>query len=452
MNKKSILLILLSTLALGANAQGKYTIKGNLQNAEGQKIYLYSGDMGNMDIDSTIIANGKFTLNGELDTPFKCGNLILGNPKDYLNAKSWQIALEPTTITITGDANKQDAVSIKGGKAQDDLNKMKEEMEPFQKPLTELNKQYYAQQTQAGRDSISALMEPYRKQYKDYTDKFMKTRTDSYFATLFLNMSKGNMTYEDVKAIWENYSPDVQKYGVCAQDIKSELEVLTKVRPGKPAPDFTAKDINGKPFTLSSLKGKVVIIDFWASWCVPCRKSNPHMRELYNKYHKKGLDMVYVSLGCSRQNFYYYFDSIDEAIKELVDVDIKDISDFQIKANALRAILTIIQKRKVFYSKMFDTAESENLICKLFLEKLVDLYDNLASYFVRGYSNECKAFTRPILIQFAMADIALISDWVKSGMKEPIDAVERKAITSNRDFFARTMEEYIDRYNAEHKK
>ena len=232
MNKKSILLILLSTLALGANAQGKYTIKGNLQNAEGQKIYLYSGDMGNMDIDSTIIANGKFTLNGELDTPFKCGNLILGNPKDYLNAKSWQIALEPTTITITGDANKQDAVSIKGGKAQDDLNKMKEEMEPFQKPLTELNKQYYAQQTQAGRDSISALMEPYRKQYKDYTDKFMKTRTDSYFATLFLNMSKGNMTYEDVKAIWENYSPDVQKYGVCAQDIKSELEVLTKVRPG----------------------------------------------------------------------------------------------------------------------------------------------------------------------------------------------------------------------------
>ena len=160
-------------------------------------------------------------------------------------------------------------------------------------------------------------------------------------------------------------------------------------------------------------------------------------------YQKVSVTTICDEVGCSRQNFYYYFDSIDEAIKELVDVDIKDISDFQIKANALRAILTIIQKRKVFYSKMFDTAESENL---------VDLYDNLASYFVRGYSNECKAFTRPILIQFAMADIALISDWVKSGMKEPVDAVERKAITSNRDFFARTMEEYIERYNAEHKK
>ena len=165
MNKKSLLLMMVSfTMALTANAQGKYTINGNLQNADGQKIYLYSGDMGNMDIDSTIISNGTFTFKGELDTPFKCGNLILGNPKDYLNAKSWQIALEPTTITITGDANKQDAVSIKGGKAQDDLNKMKDEMEPFQKPLAELNKQYYAQQTQAGRDSINALIEPYRKQ------------------------------------------------------------------------------------------------------------------------------------------------------------------------------------------------------------------------------------------------------------------------------------------------
>ena len=83
MNKKSLLLMMVSfTMALTANAQGKYTINGNLQNTDGQKIYLYSGDMGNMDIDSTIIANGKFTLKGELDTPFKCGNLILGNPKD----------------------------------------------------------------------------------------------------------------------------------------------------------------------------------------------------------------------------------------------------------------------------------------------------------------------------------------------------------------------------------
>ncbi len=296
MNKKSFsLLMVAATLALTANAQGKYTIKGELQNAEGQKIYLSKGEFGNVETDSTVITNGKFTFKGEIDGPFESASLLIGNQMDYRNAKSWQVAIEPLTIYVSGDANKQDGVTIKGGKVQDELNRMNKEMEVFRAPLMKLNDAYYAQTTKEGKDSVSKLMEPYQKQYAQYTQNYMKTRTDSYFAPQYLVMDMGNMAYEDIKAIWEKFSPEVQKYGMSAKEVKSELETLAKVRPGCPAPDFTANDINGKPFTLSSLKGKVVIIDFWASWCVPCRKSNPHMRELYAKYHKKGLDMVYVS-------------------------------------------------------------------------------------------------------------------------------------------------------------
>ena len=295
MNKKSMVLIAASVFALGIHAQGKYTIDGRLKNADGKKIYLSVGDFGATETDSTVVANGKFTFKGELEAPFKSGTLILGNLSDYRNAKAWQIAVEPITITVAGDANQPESVIVKAGKIQEDLNRMQKEMEVFEKPLRQLNDAYYAQQIQEGRDSVSKLMEPYRKQYQEYTQNYMKTHTDSYYATQFLNMDMGNMTYEDIKAIWDKLSPDVQKYGVGAKEVKSELETLAKVRPGCPAPDFTANDINGKPFTLSSLKGKVVIIDFWASWCGPCRKSNPHMRELYAKYHKKGLDMVYVA-------------------------------------------------------------------------------------------------------------------------------------------------------------
>ena len=103
------------------------------------------------------------------------------------------------------------------------------------------------------------------------------------------------MPYDNLKAAWDALDPQVQTYGDFADDIRKELEELAKVRPGSPAPDFTTTDINGKPFTLSSLRGKLVILDFWASWCGPCRKSNPHMRELYDKYHSRGLDFVYVS-------------------------------------------------------------------------------------------------------------------------------------------------------------
>lgn len=295
MNKKAITLVIASALALQASAQGKYTINGNLQNAEGQKIYLSVGEFGNTEMDSTVVTNGTFSFKGEMEEAFMNGVLILGDYRDYRNTKQWQVAIEPLTITVTGDAKDKESVAIKGGKVQEELQQMTKEMAVFEKPLQKLNEQYYAQQTQAGRDSINKLLEPYRKQYKEYTQNYIQNHTNSYYVTQFIFPEMGRMTYEELKAAWEKLTPKVQKYGVGAKEIKSELEVLAKVRPDKPAPDFTANDINGKPFTLSSLKGKVVIIDFWASWCVPCRKSNPHMRELYAKYHKKGLDMVYVS-------------------------------------------------------------------------------------------------------------------------------------------------------------
>lgn len=308
---KHLMLLMVTAVAVGANAQGKFTINGNLQNAEGEKMYLYYGGFDNQKTDSVIVTGGKFCFKGEIDVPFMSGTLLLGNPRDYNNRKNWRVAIESQAITVNGDANNEKAVVIMGGKAQEELNRMTKEMSVFTDPMSELNKEYYAQQTQTGRDSISKLMEPYREQYVEYTKNYYNTHTDSYFATYYLRMDMGHMKYEDVKAVWDKLSPEVQKYGESAKDVKDELDVLEKVRPGMPAPDFTANDINGKPFTISSLKGKVVIIDFWASWCVPCRKSNPHMRELYNKYHSRGLDLVYVSDD----------DSKPEAWKKAVEKD-----------------------------------------------------------------------------------------------------------------------------------
>ena len=382
MNKKSILLIAAATLSLGANAQGKYTINGSLKNADGQKIYLMTGDFGETEMDSTVISGGKFTFKGDLEGKFLSGSLILGNPYDYMNAKTWQVAIEPMTITVTGDANDEKSVVVKAGKAQEEQERMEKEMSVFNDPMEELYQKVATVETEAAKDSINKLMEPYQKQYTAYVDNYMKTHTDSYYATSYLNMNMGHMTYEEIKAVWDKFTPDVQKYGVSAKNVKSELETLEKVRPGLPAPDFTAKDINGKQFTLSSLKGKVVIIDFWASWCGPCRKSNPHMLELYKKYHAKGLDMVYVSDD----------DSNEAAWHKAVEKDQLTGDGFH---HLLRG-LKILDKQKYTFDKTNDISE-KYAIHYLPTKYLIDKKGNIVCKISEGEDEKLDAQIEKLL-------------------------------------------------------
>ena len=281
-----------SAFALTVGAQGNYTISGSIKNAEGKKVYLYSGDRMSMRQDSTVVSNGAFTFKGNLDKPFVSGRIIVGPISYTSNPVMWEVALEPTQITFQSDYNNPDEAVINGGKTQDELNAMSRELAEFVKPLRQLNDEMYKG---GDRDSLTKLMEPYQKQYAAYSSSFYRERTNSYFATRYLMMHMSRMSYDELKAAWDALDPKVQKYGDSAGEIAKELAVLAKVRPGSPAPDFTATDINGKQFTMSSLRGKVVIIDFWASWCGPCRKSNPHMRELYAKFHDRGLDFVFVS-------------------------------------------------------------------------------------------------------------------------------------------------------------
>jgi len=281
-------------IAVAAMAQGgKYTLKGTISGADGQTVYLRYGDDLQSALDSAVVKKGKFDFKGELAKPFEQAILYMGSLEGYQNAKIARFALEPTKLTAAIDVNQFDEAVIRGGKTQEESNQFEASLADVNKKMKELNDAYYKASGDE-REAIKAQMEPYSKKAKEARDQFIKTHPDSYLTPQFLRYTMGEMSYAELKAVYDGLSDDVKKYGDC-KEIVDEIEALGKVQPGCVAPDFTAKDINGKPFTLSGLKGHVVILDFWASWCVPCRQSNPHMLELYKQYRLRGLEMVYVS-------------------------------------------------------------------------------------------------------------------------------------------------------------
>ena len=158
--------------------------------------------------------------------------------------------------------------------------------------LMELNEAYYKSNN---RDSVAKLMEPYRKTLMERQKEYMEKYPSTALAANLLSQQTSRMSLDEMKKAYEKLDATAKETSA-AKEIASEIAVLGRVMPGKPAPEIAKNDlVTGKPFALSSLKGKVVLLDFWASWCVPCRKSNPHVKALYEKYRKKGFDVVYVA-------------------------------------------------------------------------------------------------------------------------------------------------------------
>ena len=177
--------------------------------------------------------------------------------------------------------------------------------------LEELNKAFYES---GNRDSVQRLMEPYQKIYMERQKAYLEKYPTTALAANMMRVELGRMPLEKMKEVYNKFDATA-KETTAGKAMAKEIATLEQVAPGNPAPEIAKNDfVTGKPFSLSSLKGKVVLLDFWASWCVPCRKSNPHVKALYEKYKKKGFDIVYVADNDDRP---------DQALKAIDEDGIK---------------------------------------------------------------------------------------------------------------------------------
>jgi thiol-disulfide isomerase/thioredoxin len=158
--------------------------------------------------------------------------------------------------------------------------------------LTAINKR----SNTAFQELKSWVLEPYFDEIREAYLDFFKQNPQSYVTAYFLainviEMNQGNLPAGSLKKYYDKL-PVLVKKSLYGEQITEELAKRKIGIPGTESFDFTKTDLNGQPLSLSSLRGKYVLLDFWGSWCVPCRKGNPHLKELYFQYKDKGFDII----------------------------------------------------------------------------------------------------------------------------------------------------------------
>lgn len=274
-----------------------YTIDGSINGFEGEEIYCMTGE-GNNQSDTVTIVDGKFQFAGNVEYPKEI-LIYKGNLQDYSIKTYTRIWVAPGTITLSIDTADWQKPIVEGCAPQKDADEMTAISYKDREELEALNEQKHAAQREGNQDLYMELdnkmEEIYAQRIKDMVD-YLKSHPESFPAASYMRSLASSLPFEELKSLYDGFSEDIKKSGLLDETAK-ELAVLESIQPGNDAPLFKGKNVyEGKDsIALADLKGKVVLVDFWASWCVPCRASMPHVLACYNKYHDKGFEVLCVA-------------------------------------------------------------------------------------------------------------------------------------------------------------
>ena len=297
-------------------AENEFEVTGKVDaSLEGKKVFLekQGGMMGFTAIDTAVVKDGKFTFKDTTSAPAIHFISVEGKP-EKLN-----FILEPGAIDITVDKDTLYKSTTGGTYNNDKLEEFKQISYKMYKKSDKFQKDNTAKYEAAAKINDTVTINKLSKDRlaitKDWEGQlvdFIKKNPKAYCDVIVLGQiaQMGVKKIEEVKVLFDGLDPVVKntKEGKQISDYFKKLEEDKKtaaavqqepagsLKIGDVAPDFSAATPDGKQLSLKQSLGKVTIVDFWASWCKPCRAENPNVVALYNELHAKGLNIIGVSL------------------------------------------------------------------------------------------------------------------------------------------------------------
>lgn len=301
MRKVLALVVIALSIVACQTAKDKFTINGSIAGVDAGKVYLQKIVDGKpVTVDSTDLKGGKFTFTGKMDMPDI--RILRLNARDYFA----QFFLENAKVNVAAKKDSLRATKVTGSPSQDVFQKYIDEMQKLSKEVMAIQQRYQSAMSSgntAEADKAKIDYQALMDNNQVYSKNFVKEHSNSVVAAyITLYQLAPEASDAELDSIVKSFPAEIAESDYVKQ-LKQMIDERSKTAIGAVAPDFTMNDQDGKPIQLSSLRGKVVLVDFWASWCAPCRQENPNVVKVYNEFHPKGFEILGVSLDRTKEDW-----------------------------------------------------------------------------------------------------------------------------------------------------